>query len=223
MAVTTRIALLRRRRQRGAALFIVVMVIVLLSAIGVFSVRAASLVDATSGHNRQAVQTAYITEFAARSVASELVGKQRLYYDLITVGTDHCRSSAALETLVGSRVPCYAMYTKDIWERVDDAFPNTVGTSSDVDILGDLAAPRAALGNPTLEGSFVVEMTDIGLSGSAIAGTEIGKWKHYQVTFTAMGHVFPATGAGGVCNPSAAAMSSLQSLRAHVTFGPFSE
>ena len=213
-----------RAKERGAALFVVVMVIVLLSAIGIFSVRAASLVDVSAGHNRQAVQTAYIAEFGARAAASELVGTQQLYYRLITKGSDHCRANQGLSALMDgvsnlanlAPISCYAMQARDIWERVDSSYPNTVGASSDLELLG-------ALAHDTIQGSFVVEMTDIGLSGAQVAGTEIGKWKHYQLTFTAVGHVFPAGVVDDACAAPLSATSSLQSLRAHVTFGPFSE
>ncbi|MGE3670104.1 MAG: PilX N-terminal domain-containing pilus assembly protein, partial [Polyangiaceae bacterium] len=62
----------RRADERGAALFIVVLVITLLTAIGIFAARSASLVDVASGYDRQAIQTEYIAEYGIRGATTRL-------------------------------------------------------------------------------------------------------------------------------------------------------
>src|SRR5690606_1736538 len=69
VAVTPLARRLRAHRERGSALFITVMVITMLTAIGIFSMHAASLADQASGFNRQGVQTTYVAEFGARAVS----------------------------------------------------------------------------------------------------------------------------------------------------------
>jgi hypothetical protein len=59
-----------RANQRGAAVFIVVLAITLLTAIGVFAVRTATLVSSAAGYDRQSVQSHYVSEYAGRMSAS---------------------------------------------------------------------------------------------------------------------------------------------------------
>lgn len=60
----------RRNQQRGAALFLVVMVISLITAVGVFSMRSASLTNIAAGFNRQGIQTVMLARLATRAAAS---------------------------------------------------------------------------------------------------------------------------------------------------------
>ena len=54
-----------RRLQRGASLFIVMLVTVLLTGLGIFAARAASMTSQASGFARQVTQTAYAGETPA--------------------------------------------------------------------------------------------------------------------------------------------------------------
>lgn len=208
---------LARRDQRGAALFITVMVITLLTAIGIFSMNAASLANQASGFNRQGVQTTYVAEFAARAVAAELVGKEQHYFRHISAGTDDCRANLELKGLVGEDqlVPCYKLQTGEVWERIDTQFPGNVGTAQSPQVLGELNR-----GN--LEGAFIVEMTDLARAGTPIAGEDVAQdqFKFMQVMITATGQVRPSSEDDSACTASFAASSGLSNLRAQVTFGP---
>jgi hypothetical protein len=62
----------RRRAEGGMAVFLVVLVLTMVSAIGVFAMRSASLVDLATGFNRQSVQSTLMAEYAARAAASYL-------------------------------------------------------------------------------------------------------------------------------------------------------
>ena len=62
----------RHRNQRGMAVFLVVLVLTMVSAIGVFSMHSASLVDRATGFNRQNVQATAIVEFGMRGAATWL-------------------------------------------------------------------------------------------------------------------------------------------------------
>src|SRR5690606_12066623 len=50
--------------QRGLTVYVVLLVIAMLSAVGIFASRSASLATAQSGHFRQMMQTHYVTELA---------------------------------------------------------------------------------------------------------------------------------------------------------------
>src|SRR4051812_18040257 len=66
------VRLRRRRNQRGMAVFLVVLVLTMVSAIGVFSMHSASLVDRAAGFDRQNVQATAIVEFGLRGAATWL-------------------------------------------------------------------------------------------------------------------------------------------------------
>ena len=63
-----------RASERGAAIFIVVAVLTLLSAIGIFAARAATLAEQASGYDRQNTQNHYVSEYALMAAATELGG-----------------------------------------------------------------------------------------------------------------------------------------------------
>jgi hypothetical protein len=209
--------LVRRRRERGSALFITVMVITVLTAMGMFSMHAASLADQASGYNRQGVQTTYVAEFAARAVTAELVGKEQHYFQFTSSGTDDCRSNYALEGQVpdGTRLPCYKLQTGELWDRIDAEFPGHVGATTSKNVIGELS-------RSDLEGAFIVEMTDMARTGAPLAGEDAAQdqFKFMQVMLTATGQVRPGGGEEGVCAPAYAAASGLSNVRAQVTFGP---
>ncbi len=209
--------------QRGSALFIVVMVVSLLTAVGLFAMRAASLSNQAAGYNRQGVQTLYLSEFAARSAAAELVGKEQHYFNRIvrgaTAGGDDCRANRNLSSMIApERPPCTKLLSQDMWDRVNAVFPGNVGTTTSRTLVGNL-------GSNDLEGAFVVEMTDVAQVGTPVVGEDAGpgRFKHMQVLLTATAQVRPKPPTGSsvtTCQNALTVTSSLQTLRARVTFGP---
>lgn len=207
----------RRREERGSALFITVMVITVLTAMGMFSMHAASLADQASGYNRQGVQTTYVAEFAARAVTAELVGKEQHYFQYVASGADDCRTNASLTGVVpdGYALPCYKLQTGELWDRIDAEFPGNVGGVNSKNVVGELS-------RSSLEGAFMVELTDMARTGSPLAGEDAAQdqFKFMQVMLTATGQVRPSGGDEGVCAPAFAAASGLSNVRAQITFGP---
>jgi hypothetical protein len=212
----------RRHAQRGSALFVVVMVITLLSAVGVVAMRAASLSEQASGYNRQGVQAGYISEFAARSVMAELVGKEQHYFRYIAAAGDDCRANRQLATLLSpNRPPCYRLESSEIWSRVNAAFPGNAGSASG-ELLGTLSRADS-------DAAFIVEMTDLARAGGPVMGEDVAmdQFKFMQVLLTATAQVRPKLTAAApdddvapTCDNSLSQTSGLQSLRAQVTFGP---
>lgn len=216
--------LVTKRHERGNALFIVVMVVTLLTAVGLFAMRSASLSNQAAGYNRQGVQTLYLSEFATRSAAAELVGKEQHYFNRIirgaTSGGDDCRANRNLSSLLVApeRPPCAKLLSQDMWTRANAVFPGNVGTTANRTLLGEL-------GSSDIEGAFVVEMTDLAQVGTPVIGEDAGpgRFKHMQVVLTATAQVRPKPPAGSsvtTCQDALTVTSSLQTLRARVTFGP---
>jgi Tfp pilus assembly protein PilX len=228
--LSPRVSRLRRARaRRGNALFVVVMVTTLLTGVGLFAMRAASLSNLASGYNRQGTQTLYLSEFGTRSAAAELVGKEQHYFNKIVRGTtadgDDCRANRELlETLQGQSLtdqpPCAKLLANDIWMRASGAFSGAsyVGTTA--------RSLPGELGSPDLEGAFVVEMTDLAQVNAPLAGEDAtaGRMKHMQVLLTTTAQIRPIidleAGEENTCQNSLSVTSSLQTLRARVTFGP---
>ena len=219
----------RRQSERGNALFIVVMVITLLTAVGLFAMRTAGLSNLAAGYNRQGTQTLYLSEFGTRGAAAELVGKEQHYFNRIvkgsTNGGDDCRANRELiETLESQSLtdqpPCAKLLSNDIWERAKDTFNTATYVGSTARALA------GELGSPDIEGAFVVEMTDLAQVNTPIAGEDsnAARMKHMQVLLTTTAQVrpiIPATpGEENTCQNALTVTSSLQTLRARVTFGP---
>ena len=62
----------RLQSQRGAAVFIVVMVLTLLTAVGIFAVRSASMADVAAGFDREGAQAGLIAEYGISASAAYL-------------------------------------------------------------------------------------------------------------------------------------------------------
>lgn len=218
--------------ERGAAVFVVVLAITLLTAIGVFAVRNASLVEQAAGYGRQASQTAYLTEYAARAVAAEIGdGAARVYIDKVASGTDTCYANKQLDANALdpniTYLPCYKLFYTDIGKRVDAHFPGNqlLGAQSTTGV-GSLGPKLDLTGAMTaMEGVFVVEMTDPAEStptaGSAVGGNNpANTFRDVQVTFTAFAQVRPIDPNPGdpwCANQSLSTSASVTSLRSHVT------
>jgi hypothetical protein len=222
-----------RRSERGAAVFVVVMVITLLTAIGVFALRSASLVDQATGYDRQMAQTLALTEYAGRSVSAELGnGAARNYLDKVANGKDDCFVNKnldpnALDPSITAPLPCYKLFMSEIDQRVGANF-------SGAKVLVDQSATAAGSLGPQLdttgiltpqEGVFVVEMSDpaesVPTAGSALGGNNpANTFRDVQLTLTAFGQVRPLdSGAGNpwCASGSRSTAASVSSLRAHVT------
>lgn len=202
--------------QRGNALFIVVMVTTLLTAVGLYSMRAASLANQASGYNRQGTQAAYIAEFAIANMISELHANPAHYYQRILAGTDDCRATAGLARATGSRPSCYKQLTGDLWMQAHDRYGNAVGS--------DHSQYIGVLSRNDLEGAFTVEMTDLARVNRPVAGEDSSAdhFRYMQTVLTARGQVRPRIAAEGeaACSEALTITAGQQTVRAQVSFGP---
>jgi hypothetical protein len=213
----------RRADERGAAIFIVVMVITLLTAVGVYAARSATMVDVAAGHARQALQTQYVAEYGAIVATTELGnGAATEYVAQMATGADDCRATSAVDEAVAGPPPCYKMFQGELKNQTaTDLFV----TADNVD-PGSLGGPVTVTGATTpygLQGNFVVEITDPTSSSTPIAGTVAGgpgpPFYFMQLTLTSVGQVLPAENLSE-CNEKASAAGGTQTLRSHVVVGP---
>jgi hypothetical protein len=213
-----------RSNERGAAVFIVVMVISLLSAIGVFAARTASLVDMATGYDRQAVQTHLIADYAGRLTIAELgTGSARAYLDRLNSSKDTCVSTQASPPV---NFPCQTFttdeFTRLVGQRAAGQPLFLAQTTAAAGSLGPQLPGGSASGAVApVAGLMQVEIID-GFMGETKAGSPSGAggFMDVQFTLTAYAQVRDGPTATPVlwCNNATTAVSaSSQTLRSHVT------
>jgi hypothetical protein len=209
-----------RRGERGAAIFIVVMVLTMLTGIGVFAIRAASLAEAASGYDRQNSQNHYVGEYGMLGAVTELsTGRRNWYHQKMTEGKERCVANASLTSAL-SKVPCYPIHATEVQAGVSSNFTarplfEPATTTAGVTTPG-------SLGPAGLDGDFRVEMTDPGPVGLPVAGTDVGGtsvWRYYQVTLTSVGQVRPS-GDPATCVATSAGVAGNETGRAFIVMGP---
>jgi hypothetical protein len=211
----------RRASERGTAIFIVVMVMTMLTAIGIFAIRAASLGAATSGYDRQNTQNHYVGEYGMLTMVSELSTTRRsAYVNEMTAAHDKCWATQNLaDPSANVFVPCYRLYTREIQRVLPSGHALFDPATGDG---GTLVSP-GSLGPSALDGDFVVEMTDPGPAGAPVAGSDVGgtgpRFRYLQLTLTSIGQVRPAADPT-VCDTSATTIAGDETGRAFVVIGP---
>lgn len=210
-----------RRRTRGAAVFVVVLVITLLSALGVWAARSATMVDVATGHSRQALQVQYVSELGLQSTTTFLAnGLANEFVRLGKLGAERC--TQGLDPTVFLRTPfCYPFFSTDL----NGAFMRPLlrmGAETDGEnSLGPYGTTTAPV---NLRGDFVVEMTDIGPAppcvGCEVSGvnTTVGN-ASVVLSSIAVVHTDGA-GAGTACTTTGSATAGRQMLRGHAIIGP---
>jgi hypothetical protein len=205
--------------ERGAAVFIVILVVTLLTAVGVYAARTATLVDVAAGNARQALQTQYVAEYGAIVATTELGnGTATEYVTKMGRASDDCRATQNVDESVAGAPPCFKMYRSELSQQTT----NPLFATADATSPGSLGGPVTVTGATAfgLQGNFVVELTDPTSSATPIAGTPAGGSFYFlQVTLTSIGQVLPAENLDA-CDAKAAAVAGTQTLRSHVMVGP---
>ena len=204
----------KRHNQRGAAVFIVVMVIPLLTAVGIFAARSATLVDVASGYNRQSLQTQYVADYGVLLTAAELSTESvAAYMSVARAGDDDCINTDAVDNSVVGNPFCYAFESQELQQRFGGKlFPDAQN------LPGALVDPLAQSGEDldNLEARFVVEMTEAFQAGRVFGADQTNhQLVPLQVTLTARGFVNPPRSDSAVCTDAAAA-GGIQEVRSHV-------
>jgi hypothetical protein len=169
----------RLHAQRGAAVFIVVMVLTLLTAVGIFAVRSASLADLAAGYDREAAQASLVAEYATVATASYLATAAGSTVIANITRSPYCQSN----TNVGNIwLPCFKMLSQQI-----EASTLLYGNED----LFETSSPSLNVNGKT-DADFMVELTDGGGSGDLGHGDPHAP---AQVTATAIAQVRQA----GVC------------------------
>jgi hypothetical protein len=220
VTVHTRAHARRRAGERGAAVFVVVMVLTMLTAIGVFAIRASAMANAASGFDRQNTQNHYVGEYGLLTAVAELSTTRRsAYYNKMASGAETCAATKGVPNL-GNGVACYHLYANDVAKIVSGNFTGRPLFEAPSGSGGALVP--GSLGPVALDGDFVVEMTDPGPVGLPVAGTPVsqgpGNFTYKQVTLTSVGQVRPG-GDPAACS-AGAVVAGNETGRAFVVIGP---
>ena len=213
-----------RRQQRGAAVFIVVMVLTLLTAVGIWAVRAASMADMAAGFDREGSQAGLIAQYGITSTTAFLAApsgdafltRLRDSGKSTTLGPDYCESSG-LPPYPGGVAPVAARNNclkLDI-ETIKSVFVAGGGSPlfAPTNQGSGIANVSSSLNvNETTNATFVVELTEGTLTGES----KSGGGAQTMVTITAISQVRPAAAcAAGLPMTSA----GQQVMRAMITAG----
>lgn len=197
------VRLRRRRTQRGMAVFLVVLVLTMVSAIGVFSMHSASLVDRATGFNRQNVQATAIVEFGMRGAATWLAPHKDMVDSKVRVPGCSPRLLAA-----SADAPCAVL--KDT--SLSDIFAETATSPLSDGLVGQLNSPwdRAPI-----RAEVVTELTEAFDAPIAARAGSAGGIK--EMTLTTEARVFPTDATSTtVCGTGSRGAMSQQRVRAHV-------
>ncbi len=211
----------RRRTERGAAVFVIVLVITMLTALGVWSVRQANLVDIAAGYSRQAAQAQYVSELGIHSTTAFLAtGVADYAVKGAQDGIDTCTSNTGLTAVSPF---CSRFVLSELNGAMDNPLLDTAA-------LGSLG-PAAVGTTGFVQGDFLVEMTDVGPAGAGSRGSggmDLGgtntSMTQARVTLTAMGQVRPIPFgiAANACNQAISSAAGRQMMRAHAVLSPIS-
>ena len=207
---------LPHKSERGTAVVVVVMVTTLITAIGVFAVRAVSQVDQAVGYARQAGQTVAIAELGTSAVMAQLsAGTSATYVNQMVSAPETCLANASL----AAGTPCYRLYRSEL-----DAQTTSL---EGVPLLQPSSATESGSFGPLaqMDGDFVVEMTDPRPTGRPVAGTDLGglgtAFKYVKLSLTTTAQVRPQGAAA--CSDGVASATTQQAMRARVVVGPIAQ
>lgn len=212
-----------RRHRRGITVYVVLLVIAMLSAVGIFASRSASLATAQSGYFRQMVQTHYVTELAVLSTIAAIesdtpgmIAEMEAHSDAVT-GPDgfgaawrQCRTHTQNQR-------CYKFGRAGVETRLGTSLLENRPTST-----APLDEP-GSLGRARVDASFIVEATDLAAVAAPISGERAVDMPvaFYNLTLSATGQVGPPTATTpDPDDPFRSAAVSLETARVHVTVGP---
>jgi len=215
------LAFRQRRRERGATIFVVLTVMTLLTAVGVYAARSASLVDRAAGFDRQFLQTHYIAAYGTLAIAAELgTGSASMRVMQMAKNPETCMVTRGLDYPGAGTAPCMKLSMEELAGRVGSFYTGRKLLEQPTEsplVPGSLGPYKAA----ALDGNFAVELSEPGPVSRPVAGTDVGgtgtSFQYLRVTATTLGQVAPKVGA---CTEGNSAVAGLETMRAYVEFGP---
>ena len=189
------------------------LVITLLTGLGLFAVRSASLANMSSGFSRQLSQTHYVTDYAIAVMVAELSRNATTHAINLTSGND--------TGCVG-----YSQLTKPTCARYgyEDLQQRTQASNASLLLLDPPQLngnQPGSLGPSDVEGDMRIEVTDFHPVWPPLKGNNVnGHMGYAMVTISATGMVRPKQTNAGTWDTKAATAAGVEQARAHVIIGP---
>lgn len=213
------LAFRQRREKRGATIFVVLTVMTLLTAVGVYAARSASLVDRAAGFDRQFLQTHYIAAYGTLAIAAELgTGSASMRVMQMAKSPEICMVTRGLTYPGTGKAPCMKLSMEELAGRVGSFYPDRKLLEQPTELVPGSLGPYK---DAALDGNFAIELSEPGPVSRPVAGSDVGgtgtSFQYLRVTATTLGQVAPKVGA---CTEGASAVAGLETMRAYVEFGP---
>ena len=205
-----------RQGQRGAAVFIVVMVLTLLTAVGLFAVRSASLADLAAGYDREGAQATLVAEYAITASAAYLANDPSTvllgYKASIDTKPQPCQANAIAGTFPSPapRPGCYRLELAELQTSFNKASNESVFAPPN--LAGSVTGSTSSLNaNETTNATFVVEVTDASKTGVPAEGDD-AKVSMIVMTLTAISQVRPAAACAASLSAPAAGQQVMRAM-----------
>jgi hypothetical protein len=201
----------RRRTERGMAVFLVVLMLTLVTAIGIFSMHSASLVNRATGFHRQNVQATAIAELGARGAATWLGSNKDEIRRAMENPKLPKRDPNCAPKLLSTNLEASCWLILD--DSLESQFAATAPPFSD-GLDGLLSPPTDT--TTELRADFGMEVTGTYQANAAAApGSPIGSL--VEVTVTTRARVFPIDSSiTSSCGAASRGAVSQQRVRSHL-------
>jgi hypothetical protein len=204
-----------RRRQRGASVLIVFLVLTMLTGIGMYAARSATLSTAVAGSAKQLAQTRNISEYAIMNAAAALSRDPARYVNQMPkynapVNDVKCFCAASMPNST-----CFPLS----FQQLEQEAGMPLILPADV-----LAKIPGGLGPASIEADFNIDITDLAPAAPPIAGEALNasspvKIGYLSLTLTATGQLRPTSTLATLAK-NLASSASVETWRAHVVVGP---
>jgi hypothetical protein len=209
--------------ERGAAVFLVVLILSLVTAIGIFAMRSASLADVAAGFDREGAQASLIAQYGITATAA-YTGTG--YTDTIVGTMKHPAQGFVPPRCESNGVPMSSPQTNPAppcYLLSQAALQTSFSSSSNESIFAPtnkgsaVATSTSSLNvNEKTDATFLIEFTDLAATGVAPQGMPADRVQ-YEVTLTSIAQVRPIEAcSGGVQSTPNAAQAVVRSI---ITFG----
>ncbi len=210
------------RAERGAAVFLVVLILSLLTAMGIFALRSASMADVAAGFDREGAQASLVAQYGITATAAYVgTGVSTTIVKAMNskppFQMPSCESSGYPMTApkLVPAPPCYllnqgVLQTSFTQSGGETVFAPTNNSSA-------IATSTSSLNvNEATDATFTIEFTDVAATGVALAGSD-SQQVQYEVTLTSMAQVRPIQACTGAVPATPNAAQSV--VRSIITLG----
>jgi hypothetical protein len=207
-----------RRGERGAAVFIVVMVLSLLSAVGLFAVRSASLADLAAGYDREGAQAALVAEYAISASAAYLAnGSDTVVGGFLASANGPLESAQPCQAnalpgpqQAAPRPGCYRLRLDELQTSFLKAGGAAVFAPPNLSVSSSVTDSTSSLNaNEKTNATFVVEVTDLVKTGERAQGDPASL---VMMTLTAISQVRPAAACAASLSAPAAGQQVMRAI-----------